>query len=130
MATLLPDPVNRPPARRAASAGQLLRSVRMPGLLTRQVARLLFTHQGVPLALWLVAQGMAHAEDLTSDEKQDAQDTFGQNSTMMYYFMLAVVVLVFVLYLRSHNPATFLLIPAFIVITRIVFAILAARSGG
>ncbi len=72
---------------------------------------------------------MAHADDLTKAGKQDAEDTFGADSTMMYYFMLAEVVLVFLLYLRSHNPATFLLIPVFIVVTKIIFAIIAARSG-
>ncbi|HGV5114921.1 TPA: conjugal transfer protein TraA, partial [Klebsiella pneumoniae] len=37
---------------------------------------------------------------------------------------------VFLLYLKSHNPATFLLIPVFIVITKIIFSIISARSGG
>lgn len=43
--------------------------------------------------------------------------------------MIAEVVLVFLLYLKSHNPATFLLIPVFIVITKIIFSIISARSG-
>ncbi|ECI2686112.1 hypothetical protein AID18_005040, partial [Salmonella enterica subsp. enterica serovar Reading] len=57
------------------------------------------------------AQGVAQADDLAAAGKQDVQDTFGQNSTMMYYFMIAEVFLVFMLYLRNHNPATFVLIP-------------------
>ncbi|WP_423246342.1 type IV conjugative transfer system pilin TraA [Morganella morganii] len=83
-----------------------------------------------PLALWLAARGVANAEDLTAAGKQDAADTFGENSTMMYYFMIAEVILVFILYLRNHNPATFLLIPVFIVVTKIIFSIISSRSGG
>ncbi|EEL3200002.1 conjugal transfer protein TraA [Salmonella enterica] len=101
----------------------------VPALLNNKTAKALFKYVAVPLALWLAARGMAHADDLTKAGKQDAEDTFGADSTMMYYFMLAEVVLVFLLYLRSHNPATFLLIPVFIVVTKIIFAIIAARSG-
>lgn len=101
-----------------------------PALLNNKTAKALFKYVAVPLALWLAARGMAHAEDLTSAGKQDANDTFGADSTMMYYFMLAEVVLVFLLYLRNHNPATFLFIPVFIVVTKVIFAIVAARSGG
>lgn len=74
--------------------------------------------------------GIVLAEDLTSAGKQDVGNTFGQDSTMMYYFMLAEVVLVFLLYLRNHNPATFLFIPAFIVVTKVIFSIVAVRYGG
>lgn len=102
----------------------------VPALLNNRTAKALFKYVAVPLAIWLAARGMAHAEDLTAAGKQDAEDTFGSDSTMMYYFMLAEVVLVFILYLRSHNPATFLLIPVFIVVTKVIFAIVAARSGG
>ena len=102
----------------------------VPALLNNKTAKALFKYVAVPLALWLAARGMAHAEDLTSAGKQDANDTFGSDSTMMYYFMLAEVVLVFLLYLRNHNPATFLFIPVFIVVTKVIFAIVAARSGG
>ncbi|ARF52445.1 type IV conjugative transfer system pilin TraA [Pantoea stewartii] len=101
----------------------------VPTLLNNKTAKALFKYVAVPLAIWLAARGMAHADDLTKAGKQDAEDTFGADSTMMYYFMLAEVVLVFLLYLRSHNPATFLLIPVFIVVTKIIFAIIAARSG-
>jgi hypothetical protein len=101
----------------------------IPTLLNNKTAKALFKYVAVPLALWLAARGMAHADDLTKAGKQDAEDTFGADSTMMYYFMLAEVVLVFLLYLRSHNPATFLLIPVFIVVTKIIFTIIAARSG-
>lgn len=101
----------------------------VPSLANNRTAKALFKYVAVPLALFLAARGIAHAEDLTAAGKQDADDTFGADSTMMYYFMLAEVVLVFLLYLKSHNPATFLLIPVFIVVTKIIFAIIAARAG-
>lgn len=44
-----------------------------------------------PLALWLAAQGMAQATDLASAGKADVEATFGQDSTMIYYFMIAEV---------------------------------------
>ena len=44
---------------------------------------------------------------------------------MMYYFMIAEVFLVFMLYLRNHNPATFVLIPVFIVVTKVIFSMIA-----
>lgn len=102
----------------------------VPSLVNNRTAKALFKYVAMPLALFLAARGMAHAEDLTAAGKQDATDTFGEGSTMMYYFMIAEVVLVFLLYLKSHNPATFLLIPVFIVITKIIFSIISARSGG
>lgn len=102
----------------------------VPSLVNNRTAKALFKYVAMPLALFLAARGMAHAEDLTAAGKQDATDTFGEDSTMMYYFMIAEVVLVFLLYLKSHNPATFLLIPVFIVITKIIFSIISARSGG
>lgn len=102
----------------------------VPYLANNRTAKALFKYVAVPLALFLAARGIAHAEDLTAAGKEDANDTFGADSTMMYYFMLAEVVLVFLLYLKSHNPATFLLIPVFIVVTKIIFAIIAARAGG
>lgn len=101
----------------------------VPSLVNNRTAKTLFKYVAMPLALFLAARGMAHAEDLTAAGKQDATDTFGEDSTMMYYFMIAEVVLVFLLYLKSHNPATFLLIPVFIVITKIIFSIISARSG-
>ena len=102
----------------------------VPSLVNNRTAKALFKYVAMPLALFLAARGMAHAEDLTAAGKQDATDTFGEDSTMMYYFMIAEVVLVFLLYLKSHNPATFLLIPVFIVITKSIFSIISARSGG
>ena len=102
----------------------------VPSLVNNRTAKALFKYVAMPLALFLAARGMAHAEDLTAAGKQDATDTFGEDSTMMYYFMIAEVVLVFLLYLKSHNPATFLLIPVFIVITKIIFSSISARSGG
>ncbi|ELY5940699.1 conjugal transfer protein TraA [Cronobacter malonaticus] len=100
-----------------------------PALVNNKTAKALFKYVAVPLAIWLAARGVANAEDLTSAGKQDAEDTFGSDSTMMYYFMLAEVILVFLLYLRNHNPATFLFIPVFIVVTKVIFSIVAARSG-
>lgn len=103
---------------------------RVPAMLNNRTAKALFKYVAMPLALFLIARGVAHAEDLTAAGKQDAEDTFGQDSTMMYYFMIAEVVLVFLAYFKTHNPATFLLIPVFIVVTKIIFTIIAARSGG
>lgn len=108
-------------------AGMLTISPRWP---SRHLTAMVLKYLAVSLLLWLAARGMVHAEDLTSAGKADAQDTFGQDSTMMYYFMLAEAILVFLLYLRNHNPATFLFIPVFIVVTKVVFAIISARSGG
>ncbi|ELN5382445.1 conjugal transfer protein TraA [Escherichia coli] len=104
---------------------------RKPGLLSRclavvnkSTAKALVKYVAAPLALYLVAQGVAQANDLASAGKQDVQDTFGQDSTMMYYFMIAEVFLVFMLYLRNHNPATFVLIPVFIVVTKVIFSMI------
>ncbi|EFH5539151.1 conjugal transfer protein TraA [Escherichia coli] len=104
---------------------------RKPGLLSRclsavnkSTAKALVKYVAAPLALYLVAQGVAQADDLAAAGKQDVQDTFGQDSTMMYYFMIAEVFLVFMLYLRNHNPATFVLIPVFIVVTKVIFSMI------
>lgn len=113
--------------KQAAGKGLLSRAL---AAVNNKTAKTLFKYVAVPLAVWLAARGVANAEDLTAAGKQDASDTFGESSTMMYYFMLAEVILVFILYLRNHNPATFLLIPVFIVVTKIIFSIIAARSGG
>ena len=104
---------------------------RKPGLLSRclavvnkSTAKALVKYVAAPLALYLVAQGVAQADDLAAAGKPDVQDTFGKDSTMMYYFMIAEVFLVFMLYLRNHNPATFVLIPVFIVVTKVVFSMI------
>ena len=104
---------------------------RKPGLLSRclavvnkSTAKALVKYVAAPLALYLVAQGVAQADDLAAAGKPDVQDTFGKDSTMMYYFMIAEVFLVFMLYLRNHNPATFVLIPVFIVVTNVVFSMI------
>ena len=102
----------------------------VPSLVNNRTAKALFKYVAMPLALFLAARGMAHAEDLTAAGKQDATDTFSENSTIIYYFMIAEVVLVFLLYLKTHNPPTFLLIPLFIVNTKINFSINSARSWG
>lgn len=119
--------MNNNAAQPAAKKGLFTRAL---AAVNSRTAKALFKGVAVPLALWLAARGVAHAEDLTAAGKQDAGDTFGEDSTMMYYFMLAEVILVFILYLRNHNPATFLLIPVFIVVTKIIFSIISARSGG
>lgn len=111
----------------AAKKGLFSRAI---AAMNNKTAKTLFKCVGMPLALWLAARGVANAEDLAAAGKEDAGDTFGENSTMMYYFMLAEVILVFLAYFKTHNPATFLLIPVFIVITGIVFTIIASRSGG
>lgn len=105
---------------------------RKPGLLSRCLnavgkgsGKALVKYVAAPLALYLVAQGVAQADDLAAAGKQDVEDTFGQDSTMMYYFMIAEVFLVFMLYLRNHNPATFVLIPVFIVVTKVIFSMIA-----
>ena len=104
---------------------------RKPGLLSRclavvnkSTAKALVKYVAAPLALYLVAQGVAQADDLAAAGKPDVQDTFGKDSTMMYYFMIAEVFLVFMLYLRNHNPATFVLIPVFIVVTKVIFSMI------
>lgn len=122
--------LSRPPERfrfLRGIAGMKTIPLRWPN---RHLTAMVLKYLAVSLLLWLAARGMVHAEDLTSAGKADAQDTFGQDSTMMYYFMLAEAILVFLLYLRNHNPATFLFIPVFIVVTKVVFAIISARSGG
>ncbi|UCQ29556.1 conjugal transfer protein TraA (plasmid) [Edwardsiella tarda] len=105
-------------------------NAKKPGLLSRCLARVnnkttkaLVKYIAAPLGLWMVAQGIANATDLAVAGKEDVKATFGQDSTMIYYFMIAEVFLVFMLYLRNHNPATFVLIPVFIVVTKVIFSI-------
>lgn len=107
---------------------------RKPGLLSRclskvnnSTAKALVKYIAMPLALWLAAQGMAEATDLASAGKADVTATFGKDSTMMYYFMVAEVFLVFMLYLRNHNPATFVFIPVFIVVTKVIFTMIGGK---
>ncbi|ENB4454584.1 conjugal transfer protein TraA [Escherichia albertii] len=105
---------------------------RKPGLLSRclsvvnkTTAKALVKYVVAPLAFWMVSRGMAQATDLAAAGKADVEATFGEDSTMMYYIMMAEVILVFLLYFRNHNPATFLLIPVFIVVTKVVFSMIA-----
>ncbi|EFF0802994.1 MULTISPECIES: type IV conjugative transfer system pilin TraA [Escherichia] len=105
---------------------------RKPGLLSRclsvvnkTTAKALVKYVAAPLAFWMVSRGMAQATDLAAAGKADVEATFGEDSTMMYYIMMAEVILVFLLYFRNHNPATFLLIPVFIVVTKVVFSMIA-----
>ncbi|MCU7297038.1 conjugal transfer protein TraA [Escherichia albertii] len=105
---------------------------RKPGLLSRclsvvnkTTAKALMKYVAAPLAFWMVSRGMAQATDLAAAGKADVEATFGEDSTMMYYIMMAEVILVFLLYFRNHNPATFLLIPVFIVVTKVVFSMIA-----
>ncbi|HBC5730347.1 TPA: conjugal transfer protein TraA [Escherichia coli] len=105
---------------------------RKPGLLScclsvvnKTTAKALVKYVAAPLAFWMVSRGMAQATDLAAAGKADVEATFGEDSTMMYYIMMAEVILVFLLYFRNHNPATFLLIPVFIVVTKVVFSMIA-----
>lgn len=109
--------------------------VRKKGLLSRiaHIAQFnlwkgLFRVIGLPLAAFLVSKGALAADDMLSTGRADAEASFGADSTLMYYFMLAEVVTVFLLYFKNHNPATFILIPVFFVITGIVFAIINSRA--
>lgn len=92
--------MNNNAAQPAAKKGLLARAL---AAVNSRTAKALFKGVAVPLALWLAARGVAHAEDLTAAGKEDAADTFGEDSTMMYYFMLAEVILVFILYLGSSQ---------------------------
>ncbi|HHR6482166.1 TPA: type IV conjugative transfer system pilin TraA, partial [Providencia alcalifaciens] len=57
-------------------------------------------------------------------------DTFGEGSSVMYYIMIGEAVLVFLAFMRAQNPALLLLIPVFIVGTKIVFGLIKAPSTG
>lgn len=90
----------------------------------RVFAKSLFRFLAMPLLLWLGSQGVAQAVDLAKNGAVDAKDTFGQGSSVMYYIMLAEAVLIFLAFLKAQNPAILLLIPVFIVGTRIVFGLI------
>ena len=94
-------------------------------VVNKTTAKALVKYVAAPLAFWMVSRGMAQATDLAAAGKADVEATFGEDSTMMYYIMMAEVILVFLLYFRNHNPATFLLIPVFIVVTKVVFSMIA-----
>ncbi|CAB5572711.1 MULTISPECIES: type IV conjugative transfer system pilin TraA [Enterobacterales] len=95
-----------------------------------KLGKTLFRLIGLPMMAFLVSKGAMAADDLMAAGREDAEASFGEDSTLIYYFMLAEVVLVFLMYLRNHNPATFVLIPVFFVITGIIFAIIRARAPG
>ncbi|HHH1368297.1 TPA: type IV conjugative transfer system pilin TraA [Yersinia enterocolitica] len=97
---------------------------RIVAAANNKTAKALVKYLAAPLAVWMVVQGFARAADLAAAGRTDVEDTFGSDSTMMYYFMVAEVVLVFLLYLKTHNPATFLLIPVFIVVTKVIFSMI------
>lgn len=89
-----------------------------------KAAKSVFRFVAMPLLLWMGARGVAEAADLAKAGAADAQDTFGQGSSVMYYVMLAEAVLIFLAFLKAQNPAILLLIPVFIVGTRIVFGLI------
>lgn len=94
-----------------------------------KTAKALFKWVGMPLLLWMAARGFAQAEDLVAPGRQDAEDSFGEKSSTMYYIMLAEVILVLLAYAKTHNPALFLLIPVFIVATKVIFTMIESRYG-
>ncbi|MEY0026323.1 type IV conjugative transfer system pilin TraA [Providencia rettgeri] len=112
-------------------------STRKKGLFKRAIAAInfntgkaLFRVVGLPLMAFLVSKGAMAADDMLASGREDADASFGADSTLMYYFMLAEVVLVFLMYLKTQNPATFIYIPVFFVVTGIIFAIVNSRAPG
>ena len=98
--------------------------------LNSKVAKSLYKYVASPLLLWLAARGFAQAADLAAAGAADAGDTFGEGSSVMYYIMIGEAVLVFLAFMRAQNPALLLLIPVFIVGTKIVFGLIEAPSTG
>ncbi|MDB9569292.1 MULTISPECIES: type IV conjugative transfer system pilin TraA [Providencia] len=98
--------------------------------LNSKVAKSLYKYVASPLLLWMAARGFAQAADLAAAGAEDAGDTFGEGSSVMYYIMIGEAVLVFLAFMRAQNPALLLLIPVFIVGTKIVFGLIEAPSTG
>ncbi|AIN62216.1 type IV conjugative transfer system pilin TraA [Providencia stuartii] len=98
--------------------------------LNSKVAKSLYKNVATPLLLWMAARGFAQAADLAAAGAEDAGDTFGEGSSVMYYIMLGEAVLVLLAFMRAQNPALLLLIPVFIVGTKIVFGLIEAPSTG
>lgn len=92
--------------------------------LNTKTAKSLYRYVAMPMLLWMAARGFAQAADLAKAGAQDAQDTFGEGSSVMYYIMLGEAALVLLAFMKAQNPALLLLIPVFIVGTKIVFSLI------
>lgn len=99
--------------------------------LNTKTAKSLYKYVATPLVLWMAARGFAQAEDLAKAGAADAGDTFGEGSSVMYYIMIGEAILIFLAFMKAQNPALLLLIPVFIVGTKIVFGLIgSAPTGG
>lgn len=98
--------------------------------LNTKAAKSLYKYVAAPLVLWMAARGFAQAADLAKEGVGDAGDTFGANSSVMYYVMLAEAILIFIAFMKTQNPALLLLIPVFIVGTKIVFGLIGNAPTG
>ncbi|HHR6019700.1 TPA: type IV conjugative transfer system pilin TraA [Providencia alcalifaciens] len=92
--------------------------------LNTKAAKSIYRYVAAPLLLWIAARGFAQAADLAKAGTKDAEDTFGATSSVMYYIMIAEALLIFIAFMKSQNPAILLLIPVFIVGTKIVFGLI------
>lgn len=100
---------------------------RLKATVTCKAAKTLYKYVAMPMLIWMASRGFAQAEDLLASGKTDAEESFGESSTFMYLIMLAEVAVVFLAFLKTHNPAILLLIPVFIVATKIIFTMLNSR---
>ncbi|HHR5913986.1 conjugal transfer protein TraA [Providencia alcalifaciens] len=99
--------------------------------LNSKAAKSLYKYVAAPLLLWMAARGFAQATDLAKAGATDAGDTFGEGSSVMYYIMIGEAILIFLAFMKAQNPALLLLIPVFIVGTKIVFGLIGnAPTGG
>lgn len=98
--------------------------------LNTKAAKSIYRLVAMPLLLWMTARGVASAEDLAKAGTKDAQDTFGDGSSVMYYVMLAEAILIFLAFMKTQNPALLLLIPVFIVGTKIVWGLIGGAPAG
>ncbi|HHR5860578.1 TPA: type IV conjugative transfer system pilin TraA [Providencia alcalifaciens] len=98
--------------------------------LNTKAAKSLYKYVAAPLVLWMAARGFAQAEDLAKAGAKDAGDTFGSGSSVMYYIMIAEAILIFLAFMKTQNPALLLLIPVFIVGTKIVFGLIGGAPSG
>lgn len=96
--------------------------------VTSKTAKALYNRVAMPLLLWMAAQGYAQAEDLAKSGVTDASDTFGEGSSVMYYVMLAEFVMVVIGFIKTQNPAVLLLIPVFIVATKVIWRMATAPT--
>ena len=98
--------------------------------LNTKAAKSLYKYVAAPLVLWMAARGFAQAADLAKEGVQDAGDTFGSGSSVMYYIMIAEAILIFLAFMKTQSPALLLLIPVFIVGTKIVFGLIGGAPSG